>query len=39
MCQYLTELPPNEIFEAQLHNAIKRARERFESKKILEQYK
>lgn len=36
VCQYLTELPPKEIFEARLHDAIKRARERFESKKILE---
>lgn len=36
VCQYLTELPPKEIFEARLHNAIQRARERYESKNLLE---
>jgi len=36
VCQYLTELPPKEIFVARLHDAIARARERFESKKLLE---
>lgn len=37
VCQYITELPPKEIFEARLHDAIKRARERYESKKLLGQ--
>jgi hypothetical protein len=37
VCQYLTELPPKEIFEARLHDAIKRARERFDSQNLLEQ--
>lgn len=35
VCQYLTELPPREIFEARLHDAIKRARERYESQNLL----
>ena len=37
VCQYLTELPPREIFEARLHDAIKRARERYESQHLLAQ--
>ena len=37
VCQYLTELPPKEIFEARLHDAIKRARERYESQQIIKQ--
>lgn len=35
VCQYLTELPPKEIFEARLHDAIQRARERYESQQII----
>ena len=37
VCQYITELPTKELFEARLHDAIKRARERCESRKLLGQ--
>jgi hypothetical protein len=37
VCQYLTELPPKEIFEARLHDAINRARERYESQQIIKE--
>lgn len=35
VCQYITELPAKELFEARLHDAIKRARERCDSRKLL----
>lgn len=35
VCQYITELPAKELFEARLHDAIKRAREHYESRKLL----
>jgi len=37
VCQYLTELPPKKMFEARLHDAIQRARERYESQQINKQ--
>jgi predicted nuclease of restriction endonuclease-like (RecB) superfamily len=37
VAQFLSELPPKEIFELRLHEAVKRARERFEDKKLLDE--
>ena len=32
--QYLTQLPPKELFQEKLHTAIKRAKENFVSKEL-----
>ena len=36
VAQFLAELPPKEIFERRLHDAVKRARERFENRERLD---
>ena len=34
VAQYLTQMPPKELFEEKLHKAIERAKEKFESKQL-----